>query len=131
MADAVSTVAAYSGGNSNEYVYRFTNRSDGTGEPAVAKITPSGFTLADGSAATEIKINRIEYSVSGFNYVFVYWDRASDITIAALAGQGVRDFSYFGGFSDPGAGGTGAVTFTTDGGFNGSSYDITIYFEAK
>ena len=130
MADAVSSVKAYGGNSSNEFVYRYTNRSDGTGESAVAKITPSGITLADGSAATKIKINRIEYNINGFDYVYVYWDHSSDITIAVLAGQGVRDFSYFGGLSDPGAGGTGAVTFTTSGGASGSSYDITIYYEA-
>lgn len=129
MADTVSSVKAYGGNASNEFIYRYTNRSDGTGESAVAKIDVDGVTKFNGSTATKVKINRIEYNVSGFNYVHAYWDRTSDVTIAVLAGQGVRDFSYFGGFTDPGSGGTGDVTFTTNGGASGSSYDITIYYE--
>lgn len=130
MADTVSSVRAYGGNASNESIFRYTNRSDGTGESAVAKIDVSGITLSDGSTATKIKINRIEYNVNGFDYVHVYWDHTADVTIAVLAGQGMRDFSYFGGFSDSGSGGTGDVMFTTAGGASGSSYDITIYYEA-
>jgi len=131
MADTVSSVKAFQSLGTGEYVYRYANRSDGTGESAVIKINVSDFTNAEGSTATSAKINRIEYDVSGFDYVHAYWDHTSDVTIAVLAGQGVRDFSYFGGFPDPGTGGTGDVTFTTNGGAAGSAYDITIYFEVK
>ena len=130
MADAVSSITAYSS-NKGEYVRRLTNRSDGTGESAVAKIDVSAFENSQGEAGTKIQIERIEYAVNGFNYVHVYWDHASDITVAVLAGSGINDYSYFGGFSDPGAGGTGDLTFTTDGGSDGASYDITIYFKVS
>ena len=127
MADTVSAITAYSS-NKGEYVRRLTNRSDGTGESAVAKIDVSAFTNSSGATGTKVSIDRIEYSVNGFNYVHAYWDHSSDITAAVLAGSGVNDYSYFGGFHDPGSGGTGDVTFTTDGGSDGASYDITIYF---
>jgi len=128
MADTVSSVKAYESPRRGEYVYRYTNRSDGTGESAATKIDVSALTNAKGAAGTEVKIDRIEWSVSGFDYVLLYWDHASDITIGVLNGSGVMDFSYFGGFQDPGSGGTGDVLATTNGGAAGSSYDITIYF---
>ena len=130
MADTVSAVTAYSS-NKGEYVRRFTNRSDGTGESAVTKIDVSSFTNAAGKDGTKAVIDRIEWSVSGFDYVLLYWDHSSDVTIAVLNGSGVMDFSYFGGFKDPGAGGTGDVLATTNGGSAGSSYDITIYYKIK
>ena len=130
MADAVSSIKVYEGQNGN-YVYRFTNRSDGTGESAVAKVDLSTLTNAKGAAGTKIVLQRIEYAVTGFNYVHAYFDRASDITAAVLAGSGINDYTHFGGFADPGAGGTGDLTFTTDGAADGDSYDITIYFKVK
>lgn len=130
MADTVSSIKAFEN-NRGEYVYRFTNRSDGTGESAVAKIDVSALTNSAGSAGTKAVIDRIEYSVNGFDYVLLYWDHASDITIGVLSGDGVMDFSWFGGFNDPGSGGTGDVTLTTTGGASGSSYDLTIYFQIK
>ena len=130
MADTVSAVTAYSS-NKGEYVRRFTNRSDGTGESAVTKIDVSAFTNASGDSGTKAVIHRIEWSVTGFDYALLYWDHSSDITIAVLSGSGVMDFDQFGGFKDPGAGGTGDVVLTTNGGAAGSSYDITIYYEIK
>lgn len=130
MADTVSSITAYSS-NKGEYVARFTSQSDGTGESAVAKIDVSAFDNESGVAGTSIQIERIEYSVNGFNYVHVYWDHTADVTAAVLAGSGVMDFTYFGGFNDTGSGGTGDLTFTTDGGSDGASYDITIYFKVS
>lgn len=127
MADTVSALTAYSS-NKGEYVRRLTNQSDGTGESAVVKIDVSAFNNSSGVAGSKISIDRIEYSVNGFNYVHAYWDHTSDVTVAVMAGSGVRDYTYFGGFHDTGTGGTGDLTLTTDGGSDGASYDITIYF---
>ena len=130
MADTVSTVTAYSNSN-GEYVYRLTNRSDGTGESAVAKIDVSALTNADGAAGTRLVIDRIEWSISGFDYAYLYCDRTTDFDVAVLNGSGIMDFSYFGGLIDSESGGTGDLTLTTNGGSAGSAYDITIYFQVK
>lgn len=128
MADTVSSVEAYKSAGRGEYVYRYTNRSDGTGESAVTKIDVSTFNNAAGEAGSAVTIDRIEWSVSGFDYIHAYWDHTSDVTIGVLTGSGVMDFSYFGGHPDSGSGGTGDVLFTTNGGAAGSAYDVTIYF---
>lgn len=130
MVDTVSAITAYQS-DKGDFVRRLTNRSDGTGESAVTKIDVSSFTNAKGQTGSQVVIERIEWSVTGFDYAQLYWDRASDVTIAVLSGSGVMDFDQFGGFVDPGAGGTGDVVLTTSGGASGSSYDITIYFKVK
>jgi hypothetical protein len=130
MADAVSTVTAWNGKGRGEYVTRFTNRSDGTGESAVVKIDLSALENANGEVPTKIQIQRVEFTVTGMDYVRVFWNRASDVTIAVLSGSGIMDFSWFGGFNDPGGGPTGDVEFTTSGAVAGASYDITIYYKA-
>ncbi len=131
MADAVADDTIYSG--SRRLVRRFTNESDGTGESAVTKINISAFTTGDDvTTATSSTIDLIEYSVSGFNYVNVYWDHDTDDHIATLTGQGSIDLFAYGGMTDPGStGGTGDILFTTDGGADGSAYDITIHFRPK
>jgi hypothetical protein len=131
MADTVSTVLAWNGAQRGEYVSRFTNRSDGTGESAVVKIDASTLANAAGVAPSKIQIDRIEYAVSGFAHVLLQWDRTSDVTIAVLpVGSGIMDFSWFGGFNDPGTGDTGDVLLTTNGAVAGAAYDLTIYYKA-
>ena len=121
MADAVATKVTYNEGR--RYAAHFTNESDSTGESAVAKIDISALTDSTGATCTSFTVDRIEYSVWGFNYVLVYWDHTSDVKIAVLSGQGVEDWTAEGGNQDTGSGGTGDVTFTTDGGADGSGYE--------
>lgn len=128
MADTVSSVKAYESPRRGEYVYRYTNRSDGTGESAVIKIDVSSLENADGDSGSLVTIDRIDWTVSGMDYVHVYWDRTSDVTIGVLSGAGSEDYSHFGGFTDSGTGGTGDVVFTTENAVSGGSYDITIHF---
>lgn len=128
MADTVSVRTARSSTNRGEYVYRLTNKSDGTGESAVQKIDVSSFTTSNGSAASKITIDRIEWNIGTFSYVELLWDHTTDITAAVLSGSGVADFSYFGGYHQSDTGGTGDLLLTTVGAAADASYDITIYF---
>ncbi len=131
MADTVSTVLAWNGASRGEYVSRFTNRSDNTGESAVVKIDISTLKNANGVAPSSVQIQRIEYAVSGFAHVVLQWDHTADVTIAVLpVGSGIMDFSWFGGFNDSGTGGTGDVILTTSGAVAGAAYDLTIYYKA-
>lgn len=130
MADTVNTTVVR---NANgRYVVRFQNASDGTGESAVTKVDVSTLTTASGSTPTYTTVYRIEYSVSGFNYVTLYWDATADDEIATLSGQGVIDVSMEGGITDPkSTGTTGDIKLTTDGGSDGSAYDITVWLKLK
>ncbi len=131
MADRVTTKVVYDG--KRRFTTHLTNESDGTGETsAVIKINVSDYTNADGETATYMTIDVIEYSVSGFNDITLYWDANTDDEIAVLKGQGVMDWTAFGGITDPkSTGTTGDLTLLTDGGINGSSYDITIHARLK
>jgi hypothetical protein len=130
MADTVDTKVIRNA--TGHYVARFTNESDGTGESGVTKIDISTLTTATGAVPTYSKIERIEYSVWGFNYVTLRWDHTTDDEIAVLKGNGIIDTSMDGGMVDPkSAGGTGDILLTTDGGADGSGYDLTIYARMK
>lgn len=130
MADTVDTKVIRNA--TGHYVVRLTNESDGTGESGVTKVDISTLVTAAGATATYSKVERIEYSVWGFNYVVLRWDHTTDDEIAVLKGNGVIDTSIDGGMVDPrSAGDTGDVKLTTDGGADGSGYDITLYMRMK
>lgn len=113
-------------------IIRLTNESDGTGETNVAKVDISALTDSNGATATYSAIDRIVYSVDGFNYVVLRWDHTADDEIAVLKGQGDIDLTAIGGLVDPQTtGGTGDILLSTDGGSDGSSYDITLYLRPK
>lgn len=129
MADNVTSTTIHDG---RYLVVHLTNESDGTGESAVTKVDISTFTNMRGQTATYTTIDRIDYSAQGFNYVTLYWDATSDDEIAVLKGNGVIDWTPEGGKTDPkSTGTTGDIKLTTDGGVDGSSYDITIRLRAK
>lgn len=130
MTDVVATKLV---GDFKRYnIYHFTNESDGTGESGVTKLDISGITDPNGATCTYTAIDRIEFSVWGFNYVVLKWDHSTDDMIAVLFGQGVMDFSDIGGKVDPrSSGGTGDILLTTDGGADGSGYNIVLYVRPK
>lgn len=128
MADTVTSQTVHGqSGKSGRYVYHLTNISDGTGESGVTKVDISTLVARGGGAPSKTKVLRIDYSVSGFNYVVLRWDHTADDTIAVLKGQGVFDWTLEGGLVDPAStGGTGDILLTTNGGSSGSAYDITL-----
>lgn len=130
MPDTVTTKVIYSG--ILRQATEFTNRSDGSGESAVAKIDISAYTNSNGRVATYMTIDFIEYAVWGFNYVTLLWDHNTDDVAAVLKGNGVMDWIDQGGNTDPrSAGGTGDLLFTTNGAVSGGGYDITIHWRPK
>lgn len=131
MADVVNTNVIQSNGG-RYYVAQFLNESDGTGESAVTKVDISTLTDAQGNTATYSAIDRIQYVVTGFNYVTLYWDATTDDEIAVLKGSGFLDWSAEGGNVDPkSTGSTGDIKLTTDGAADGAGYDITIWLRPK
>lgn len=129
MADTVNTSTLRSKGR--RHVLHLTNESDGTGESAVTKLDISTQTTVDGAVATYSVVEFIEYSVPS-GYVVLEWAHTANDEIAVLAGNGVIDFTPYGGKVDPkSTGGTGDIVLTTDGFSDGDAYDITIQLRLK
>lgn len=137
MADAVTT-QVLENGNRN-YVAKFTNFSDGTGEAAVVKLDPTatgdmGVSIAGNTLypGTHLKIWKVEYNVNLMT-LLVQWAATTPADLWYLNGFGKHDFMRQGGLFVPQSAGapitgaTGKVTFTTKGAAPGSSYTVTIW----
>lgn len=130
MADAVTTKVLENG--PKNYVVRFTNESDGTGESGVTKVDISTLTGPDVNVApTSLAIKEIEGSVWGMNYLTILADATTDETLAVLNGEVYRMFDPPLNPDTTATGFTGDVLFTTDGASDGGGYDLTITFHKK
>ena len=125
MADAVSTQVLFE--SAGEYVAKFTNISDGTGESAVAKVDVSALS----PAAAEVDILKIYYATDGMA-VRILFDADTD-TVGWLVPQnqhGVFNFTKMPpGMirNNSGSGKTGDVLFTTVGHSSGDTYTIILH----
>lgn len=124
MADAVTIQTVFQG--NRQLVMRFTNVSDGTGESGVKKVDVSDYTLKDGTVATSVVIDKIDYNSFGMA-VKIISDHTSDITRAVLQGFGCMDFTKAGGLRTAGVDGPNDLLFTTVGHTSGDTYDITLW----
>lgn len=142
MADTVNTIwiypplamnASYATTDFSEHqrriIVKLTNESDGTGESGVIKINRSDLRGPNGVEPGSLAIEEINWSVHGFNYVTLDFDQTTDQTIGILRGDGY--VTYPGGLVDQGSGGTGDIILSTDGGVDGSMYDITLNIRLK
>jgi len=130
MADTVDSKVLFSG--ARRYVINLTNESDGSGESAVVKVDISGLTGPNGGTATYSTIDRIEYSIGGFNYVTLEWNATTPDEIAVLSGDGSIDWTSVGGNTDPqSSGGSGDIQITTDDASDGDHYNITLWMRLR
>lgn len=125
MADTVDTLIQLQG--KRRVRMRFTNLSDGTGEAAVAKVIRANFTNLVGSIPGKLLIEKVQSSIQGFAGVRINWDHTTpDEAIFLGAGWVEKEFEP--ALADPGsAGGTGNITFTTQGPAANATYDITLW----
>ena len=132
MADDVRSQILFNG--TRTYVVKLTNQSDGTGESGVTKIDLRDVRLSNGDTPGSLCLEEVVWSVAGFNYVTLFWDRKPEpIEMLVLKGNGYLDFTEIGGYQDPkkDQDGTGNILLTTDGGADGSSYQISLCFKPK
>ena len=128
MADAVSTIVEFAGKKRRRY--RFTCRSDATGESAVTKIDTTALTGPSGVPATYLIIEDIQWSISGFTSVNLLFDATTDDVAATLSGVGQRTFPQ--GLKDPkSTGSTGKLLLTSYGAGATATYDIVITVRVK
>lgn len=127
MADLVASQTLLDG--EREFIGKFTNISDGTGEAAVTKIQVSTLAKnAAGKACNGIKITKIYATTHGME-VQILWGATTNLLTWVIPQNSnyLMDFSSFGGLvNNAGAGVTGDVKFTTVDHSLGDMYSIVI-----
>lgn len=110
MANAVTSQTILDG--PRKLVMLFTGVLDTSNEARVIKVDVSTFD----PAPTKVKIDKIDYSVSGTLKVILDWDATTDVVFAALSGQGSLCAEKIGGLqNNAGSGVTGDIALTTAG----------------
>ncbi len=122
MANTVTTQTLVDG--DRNLVILLTGLLDTSNEGRAVKVDASTYV----PAASKIRIDRIQYSISGQLSVILDWDADTDVRFAALSGQGEVEACKFGGLqNNAGAGVTGDIALTTVGWASGSqSYTLLL-----
>jgi hypothetical protein len=100
-----------------------------TGQSAVMAVDVSGLSsLQDGSACTEVRINKIWFSTTNLE-LNILWDASTNVLAIVLPTdyQGSFDFSSFGGLVNSASSPTGDIRFTTVG--HAANDDYTVVLE--
>lgn len=105
-------------------VMLFTGLLDTSNESRVVKVDASTFV----PAATKIRIDKVQYSISSQLSLILDWDADTDVRFLALSGQGEIEACKFGGLqNNAGTGVTGDIALTTVGWASGSqSYTLLL-----
>ena len=136
MADTVTTQMLNDG--HKHLVMHFTNKSDGTGESAVTKVTLSS-TLGNmqpgfgGGGLVAVTIDKIDYSTNGIG-VDILWDANTPTLAYHIPPNSFQtvDFRDVGKLQNSaGAGKTGNIKFTTTNNAANGRYTITLYMSKK
>lgn len=107
----VTTVQTLIDGQRN-LVMLLTGVLDTSNEAKTVKVDVSAL----GIPADEVVVDEIEYSISGSLKVLLNWDATTDVTFAALSGQGEICAKDCGGIkNNAGAGKTGDIELSTQG----------------
>lgn len=112
-------------------------RGDFTGTDSGADLTDdnilniSDFIAPSGGAPSKVRIDEIWWTVNGYNYVKIEFDRTTDVVAHQYAGQGYMNYKEYGGIQDTGTGNTGDLFLTTSGGAAGGSYNFIISLKLK
>ena len=113
----------------NKLIVNVTGAYSAADETDTVVIDKSTLVGPDGvNPPSKIRIDEITWAVgSGFDYVLLEWDTATDEVIDYFQGQGFMDYFASGGGKAPAAvDGTGDVVLTTSGGASGDTYSLLI-----
>jgi hypothetical protein len=124
MADAVTTQVLYE--SASDYVAKFTNVSDGTGEAAVTKVDVSALS----PAAAELDLVEIIYATAGMS-VQILFGATADVVAWLVPPDQHGKFNFRkiepGKIrNNAGTGKTGDIKFTTVGHTAGDTYSIIL-----
>lgn len=133
MAITADTVTLFSG--KRRLAYRFTAVQDANAadESAVIKVDRSTLTGMDGTEPGRLVIEKVRWTMQGFNSIRILFDHTTDDEALVLNGtHGELDYTDVGGLIDPNsAGGTGDILFTTQGGAANATYTVDLYIRLK
>jgi hypothetical protein len=141
MADTVATNVIFE--DNRQYVVHLTGVSDGTGESLVVKVDKSAIGVStSGSEATALDIEKVDFVVTGFANVKLFWDHAADSTALILAGTGSFDFTgrqwrmlreanRTGGLQDPKTADSTGDILLTSAATSGGTYNITLWLRKR
>ena len=95
-------------------------------DPAtLSVIDPMGGNI---TLASQLRIDKIMYSIEDGLSVNLFWDATSPVRIEELVGRGKMDyFKYQPLYNNSGAGKTGKITYTTEGFVPGSKLSFSVY----
>lgn len=133
MADTVTSQIIENG--ARDWIAKFTNLSDGTGESGVVKVDgsatgPYGVNIGGQVfyPGVHIKIREINYDIRGMG-LRIQWDATAALDAMILGdGKDTQNFDKFGGIYIPvgTVGATGKILFTTVAQAANSSYSVVI-----
>ena len=110
MANVVTSQIIHDG--PRKLVMLFTGILDASDEARVIKVDASSFD----PVPTKLRIDKIDYAISGNLKVILDWDATASVVFAALSGQGELCAEKVGGLpNNAGAGITGDIALTTVG----------------
>jgi len=134
MADAVTSQTILDDGGRN-LVMKFTNISDGSGESAVAKITPADLTVSavTRQACNRVVLNRIWFSNVGMGFRLL-WNADSNVFICQAPKDWTDTWDFSMGMKDlpgisnnAGTGIDGKLLLTTNDETSGDTYSILVW----
>jgi hypothetical protein len=108
MANTVTTQTLLDG--DRNLVILLTGLLDTSDEARTIKVDVSSYA----PAPTKLRVDKLQYSISGELVVLLDWDADTDVRFAALSGQGELEACEIGGLTNnAGAGVTGDIYLTT------------------
>ena len=133
MAITADTVTLFAG--ARRRAYRFTAIQDAVAadESAVVKVDKSTLTGLDGTEPGRLVIEKVRWTMQGFNSIRILFDHTTDDEAVVLSGtHGEFYYTGVGGLVDPNsAGDTGDILFTTQGGAANATYTVDLYLRLK
>ncbi len=108
-------------------IFKLTN-DNGDAETAALKVDVSTLSGFNDSLPSEVRIEKIEYSLSGMQ-VNILWDATTDVVAWQLTPDSGNELCFRSAplVNNAGAGKTGDILFTTIGASAGDSYSIVLY----
>lgn len=131
MANAITTQTLVDG--ERNVVIKIDGYIDTADVTTTAIIDPA--TLSDmvsrtGTKATQLRIDRILYTVDEGICVTLLWDATTPLRIIDLVKAGHQELKKFGGLTNnSGAGKTGKISYSTEGWSAGKIYEFTVTLE--
>ncbi len=131
MANAVTTQIIVDG--PRNVVIKVDGYLDTSDYAATSIVDPATLSYIDSNnsvKATQLRIDRVTYTVDEGLDVFLQWDATTPVRIEDLVKAGHQEYKRFGGLqNNAGVGKTGKILLGTEGWSTGKIYEFTVVLE--